>query len=177
MDVMQAGESSPAEGIDAFNRYSFMMRWKFWRRRDAQGGSMAIAIKTISGGQLMGMILPKDSAFINFSNHPSDLWSEAQTDAALSYATRIVDLPFPQVDPTMDEQAIDDFAQSKAEEILSMRPAAVMCQGEFGLSYAVIRRLLDAGIVVLYACSERKVHVNGNVKSVQFDFVRFRRFG
>lgn len=119
----------------------------------------------------------KDSIFINFSNHPSDLWSAVQTEAALSFASRIVDLPFPQVDPSMDEQAIEDLAQSKTKEILSSHPSAVMCQGEFGLSFAVIKKLLNAGIVVLYACSERKVHVNGNVKSVQFDFVRFRRFG
>ena len=120
--------------------------------------------------------MPEDSVFINFSNHPSSAWSAPQTEAALSYASRIVDLPFPQVDPTMDEQSVDDLARERTEEILSFHPAAVMCQGEFGLSFAVIRKLLDAGIVVLYACSERKVHVNGNVKSVQFDFVRFRRF-
>lgn len=125
----------------------------------------------------MQIPMRKDSVFINFSNHPSDLWSAAQTEAALTYAARIVDLPFPQVDPMVDERAIDELAQSKTEEILSMNPSVVMCQGEFGLSFAVIQKLINAGIVVLYACSERKVHVNGNMKSVQFDFVRFRRFG
>lgn len=118
-----------------------------------------------------------ERVFVNFSNHPSDAWTQPQKEAAKFYAPGIVDLPFPSVDPNLDEKALENLAERMTGKILSMNPAAVMCQGEFGLSFAVIRKLLGAGIIVLYACSERKVHVTGNVKSVQFDFVRFRRFG
>lgn len=125
--------------------------------------------------QIMNEMTKK--VFINFSNHPSSTWSEPQIAAALQYADRIIDFPFPSVDPNMDESGLYELAGEIKEKILSMNPAAVMCQGEFGLSFAVIRRLLDAGVTVLHACSERNVTANGNVKTVRFDFVQFRRFG
>lgn len=114
--------------------------------------------------------------FINLSNHPSAEWNDSQIDAALQYADQIIDIPFPVVDPQMDEVGVLNLAEKLTEKILSMGPSAVMCQGEFGLSYAVIKRLLDRGIIVLYACSERKVTSTGNVKTVQFDFIQFRRY-
>lgn len=113
--------------------------------------------------------------FVNFSNHPSTAWTSQQFDAALQYGP-VIDLPFPPVDPFMNEEDLCHLAEVKVGEILALKPAAVMCQGEFGLSFSVTQKLLSAGIVVLYACSERNVQVEGNVKSVRFDFVQFRRF-
>ncbi|MDO5133444.1 MAG: hypothetical protein Q4D81_10760 [Eubacteriales bacterium] len=118
----------------------------------------------------------KSGAFINFSNHPSALWEAAQVKAAEAYGTGIIDILFPQVDPAADEEDVSAVAEKKAAEILSLNPAAVMCQGEFGLSYSVIRRLQDAGVPVLHACSERNVHTVGDTKTVRFEFVRFRKY-
>ena len=118
----------------------------------------------------------KAGLFINFSNHPSDTWTTPQTSAALAYADQIIDIPFPAVDPTMDERGIYDLADKMTSEIMTMNPAAVLCQGEFGLCFSVVRRLQKAGVQVLYACSERKVRVEGSTKTVQFDFVKFRRY-
>ena len=114
--------------------------------------------------------------FINFTNHPSHLWEDAQTRASLEYGNSILDLPFPQVDPMADETELQTLAEEKATEILSLHPAAVLCQGEFGLCFSVIRRLQMAGVQVLYACSERKVREEGSNKTVQFDFVKYRKY-
>lgn len=122
-----------------------------------------------NGEHLRGM-------FINFSNHPSDQWTDAQIKAALIYGAPIIDIPFPQVDPSMSETKIKQLADQAVQNILSMNPSAVMCQGEFGLSFSVTQRLLNANVTVLYACSERKVYVDGNIKTIQFDFVRFRKY-
>lgn len=114
--------------------------------------------------------------FVNFTNHPSPMWENAQTRAALEYGDSIFDLPFPQVDPMADETDLQTLAEEKTAEILSLHPAAVLCQGEFGLCFSVIRRLQTAGVQVLYACSERKVREKGSIKTVQFDFVKFRKY-
>lgn len=114
--------------------------------------------------------------FVNFSNHPSNRWDFSQKKAALRYGASIVDLSFPEVDPALDESGLDRLAEEKYREILALHPAAVMCQGEFGLTFAVVQRLLSAGITVLHACSERNVLTEGNKKIVRFDFVQFRRF-
>lgn len=118
--------------------------------------------------------------FINHTNHPSALWSEAQLKAAERYG-RIRDIPFPAVEPEWDEAEIGRLAREQAERIVADEPAAVLVQGEFTYSYALIGLLQKAGITVLAACSRRctESSVNEQQETVcrsVFRFVRFRRY-
>jgi len=117
---------------------------------------------------------------VNFSNHPSSHWSETQLAAAAHYG-EVRDLPFPSVEPALDENEILLLAERCAGAILRLDPAAVMCQGEFSLCFAVTQLLQQKGVTVLCACSERKaeeyVNEDGSAgKRVEFSFVRFRRY-
>lgn len=81
----------------------------------------------------------------------------------------------------MDEAGVHAIAAAQVEKILSMKPDAVLCQGEMTLSYQVIRRLLQAGILVVAACSERIVTElespdGGRQKLSRFHFCRFRAY-
>ena len=65
--------------------------------------------------------------------------------------------------------------------ILMQKPAAVLCQGEFTLAFAVTERLKAAGVVVLAASSDRVIETeadeNGETRKVSvFRFTRFRRY-
>ncbi len=44
----------------------------------------------------------KKNYFLNISNHPSDKWTEKQLNSALELADQIIDLPFPNINPTWD---------------------------------------------------------------------------
>ena len=118
--------------------------------------------------------------FINFSNHPSAKWQAEQINAAEKYG-KITDIPFPNVSPLAEENDITEMAEKLVDEIMAKSPDAVMCQGEFSLAYAVISRLLNKGVTVLTACSERKTEEkkldNGEVeKNTFFKFVKFRKY-
>ncbi|MBR1598204.1 MAG: hypothetical protein IJ661_04715 [Lachnospiraceae bacterium] len=117
--------------------------------------------------------------FVNFSNHPSERWDKAQLKAATRWG-EIADVPFPNVDPTMSEGDIAGLADEMVEKIMTFQPDAVMCQGEFTLSYAVITSLLQKGIVVVAACSKRivseKVVDGKQQKEVEFAFEQFREY-
>jgi hypothetical protein len=77
-----------------------------------------------------------DNIFINFSNHPSDNWSEQQKIVVYDqYQAQIIDFPFPQVSAFADEEEISVLAKECVETICRYKPKAVMCQGEFGLTY------------------------------------------
>ena len=113
--------------------------------------------------------------FVNFTNHPSSQWGEAQLREAGKYGD-IVDVPFPAVDADADETYIVTLAAEYVDKIRRLAPDAVLCQGEFCLAYRVISLLKGDGITVLAACSDRCVRQNGDVKEVTFYFKRFRRF-
>jgi hypothetical protein len=117
--------------------------------------------------------------FINFSNHGSCGWSKAQIDKALEYG-RIVDLHFPEVPADATSDYIKETASQYTNLILSKAPKAVMCQGEFTLTYATVSALKNHGITVLAACSDREVEEkteNGVTnKSIVFEFVQFREY-
>ena len=114
-------------------------------------------------------------SFVNFSNHPSSQWTREQLDASESYGT-VVDFPFPAVSPDADEKEISDLAQQCLQQILSLNPAAVMCQGEFTLCFQVVNLLKDNNIPVLAACSERKTIEKNGFRLSEFRFVRYRYY-
>lgn len=118
--------------------------------------------------------------FINLTNHPSGRWSSEQTAAAEEYG-EIVDIPFPNVPADADETDVLHIADEYAERITAMNPDAVLCQGEMTLTYLLVEKLTERGIPVLAACSERcadeENRGTGTLKTVEFRFRRFRRYG
>ena len=115
------------------------------------------------------------SIFVNFTNHPSNKWEQSQISAAESYG-RIVDVPFPAVDPKATSQDVRTLASEFVDIIMNHHPAAVLCQGEFTLCYSVINSLKKNGIIVLAACTERMVEENESGKVVKFIFEGFREY-
>lgn len=118
--------------------------------------------------------------FINCSNHHSNMWNKEQRNAAEQWG-EIVDYPFPNISANADEQEICECAEQIVGEIMKMDVSAVMCQGEYTLTYAITTRLLESGIPVLVACSERKTEEiileDGSVqKQSIFRFVKFRKY-
>ena len=118
--------------------------------------------------------------FINYTNHPSANWSEAQRQAAQIYG-EIMDMDFPEIEPQWDEEQVASLACQQAEEIIALKPAAGLVQGEFTFSYALISLLQQAGIRVLAACSQRCTEsvINEKQETIRrsvFKFVRFRQY-
>ena len=121
-----------------------------------------------------------DSVFVNFSNHPSPRWSKEQLAAAETYG-RVIDEPFPAVPADMDEAGVARLADEAAATILAKNPAAVLCQGEFTLAFAVTERLKAKGVTVLAASSDRVLETeadeNGETRKLTvFRFTRFRKY-
>lgn len=113
--------------------------------------------------------------FVNFSNHPSEKWEDEQKKAAQIYG-KLVDVPFPNVLPSASEEEVAQLAEEMVKKIMECQPAAVMCQGEFTLSFQVAAKLKQQNITVVAACSERCVRESGDEKIVKFRFCRFRKF-
>ena len=117
--------------------------------------------------------------FINLTNHPSEQWGEKQKVAAQKYG-KIVDIPFPLVDPAAAPGEISALAGDYTRRILEMQPKAVLCQGEFSFAFAMVTELKKLGVAVLAACSERRATecIQGGTtkKVVEFEFVQFREY-
>ena len=117
--------------------------------------------------------------FVNFSNHPSDKWSDDQKKAAEEYG-EIVDSAFPEVEPTMHTEEVQELADECAQKILTLEPDFVLCQGEFCLAFAVTEILKERGVRVGAACSRRVCEEyveDGVTKKVNtFRFVQFREY-
>ena len=118
--------------------------------------------------------------FVNHTNHPSTHWGREQTAAAQTFG-EIVDVPFPAVNPQSTSEEICELVQSNAEKILEFEPAAVLCQGEFNYTFAMVERLKNFGVTVVAATTERVSHEeilpDGSTRQVStFNFVRFREY-
>ena len=118
--------------------------------------------------------------FVNFSNHPSDRWSKEQLEATQEYG-EVRDYDFPMVNPEDDEKSIDKLADKCTHVILELKPDAVLVQGEFTLSYAVIRKLKEQKVKCMAACSARESteekQVDGSIRKASvFRFCRYREY-
>ena len=118
--------------------------------------------------------------FINHTNHPSSKWSPAQKAAAQAYG-EIVDLPFPTIPAMATEEDVAAMVDETLRHILTLAPSAVLCQGEFTYSYLLIHQLLQHGLTVLSACSERIVKEytdkeGKSQKQATFEFCKFRKY-
>ena len=118
--------------------------------------------------------------FINHTNHASTQWSQEQRTAAKKYG-EIIDLSFPNISADWNEEKISQFVEINAKKIIEMNPAAVLCQGEYNYTYAMINYLKQNNIVVLAAASERvvdeKVQLDGTTQKISsFKFVQFRQY-
>ena len=120
------------------------------------------------------------NAFINHTNHPSSRWEEGQRRAVGKDRT-IIDWPFPSIPADGGEEEVRRLAEENARTILAYRPSAVLVQGEFSYTFALVSILKEAGIPTLSACSERHVSErtdeNGEtVRESRFAFRRFRTY-
>jgi len=121
---------------------------------------------------------------INFSNHPSDSWSEAQLDEAKKRYGPIEDHPFPAIDPHWPKATILTKArahsQNLSERLQSTADSyedAVHVMGELTFCFALVLELKAEGITCIASTTHRNVvtQANGD-KQVSFQFVRFRAY-
>ena len=121
-----------------------------------------------------------EKIFVNHTNHASANWSAEQTAAAKSYG-KIVDLPFPEVPPNFTAEEVRQMVLKNLQAILELKPVAVLCQGEFNYTVAMVEELKKNKIPVMAATSERIVSEivaeDGSTKKIStFKFVNFRSY-
>lgn len=116
------------------------------------------------------------ACFVNLSNHPIAKWDDAQMQAARNLAERVQDVMFPVVPPDADEKVIGTLADKCLAQIPRETTHALV-QGEFTLTFELVRRLQARGITCLAATTARNVEEEANGRKVSsFAFVRFRAY-
>lgn len=120
----------------------------------------------------------KSSLFINLTNHPSEKWGEKQRSEALALGP-IVDIPFPMVDSSCDEQQMAELVTEYEKKILKVsadKKPIVHVMGELNFTYSLVNRLRQRGIVCVASTTERVVEDCEGKKVSTFTFVKFRRY-
>lgn len=117
---------------------------------------------------------------INCTNHPYEIWNDAQRKAAEVYG-EVVDFPFPHIDPELTVEDLRKLTEDCCEKIKVRSPAAVMVAGEFTFTFMLVDKLIRDGITVICSCSRRmtvesKKDDGTNEKKSVFLFERFREY-
>lgn len=115
---------------------------------------------------------------LNLSNHPSSSWPEKQMQQAKAQYGHVVDMPFPQIDPTLDEAGLADLTGQYATNVMEMKPKAVHLMGELTFCFALVQLLQFHGITCLASTTHRTTEdLPDGTKVSKFEFVRFRQYG
>ncbi len=113
---------------------------------------------------------------LNLSNHPSPKWPQNQIVAALALYGEIIDLPFPQISPHLDSDALDMLVEQFELQIRKIDPTVVHIMGEMTFTFRLVKKLMDKGIFCIASTTERISDVQNGIKSSVFQFVQFRRY-
>lgn len=118
--------------------------------------------------------------FVNLSNHSSEYWNDNQIAAAKRYG-KIVDIQFPVIDASGDENYINDLVAEWYNRIIELaadgeEELVVHIMGESCFTYLLVSRLLSANIRCVASTTNRDVVYNDGKKEVIFDFIRFREY-
>ena len=118
--------------------------------------------------------------FINVSNHKHESWSKEQMEMANSYG-KVIDLPFPAVNPSASIEEIKTLAYNYFEKIKEYDNPVVMIQGEYTFTYKLVSLCLQNSIKAVSACTERvvteRICEDGTTeKNSVFKFVQFREY-
>ncbi len=119
---------------------------------------------------------------INLSNHPVVTWSDEQIKTAEKQFGKIMDLPFPKINPKLNEKEVENIADDYFDRIISIlkeskdNANAVHVMGELNFTFIIVTKLLEKGIVCIVSTTERNTKELGNKKLTVFNFVRFREY-
>jgi hypothetical protein len=127
--------------------------------------------------------------FINFSNHPSEKWSDKQFNTALDMVDNgsIIDVPFPNVDPEMTTE--DIIALAKDMFYKNIMDVIAECDfpdyiilhvmGEMSFTYNfvnIVKNFKGENIDCVVSTTKRNVVEKDGVKTSVFEFVQFRKY-
>ena len=132
---------------------------------------------------------------INLSNHPLPQWSEKQIQEANKLFGEIVDLPFPQINPSCDTSEIRRLANEYLQKIIEIdnqqklikaqtddgvfsgHLVVVHIMGELTFCFMLIDLLRNEGIKCVASTTQRNViEQEAGKKTLLFSFVRFRDY-
>ncbi len=121
-----------------------------------------------------------DSTFVNWSNHPYEIWDASQLTAAREYG-KLDYIPFPDVPPDSSIEDIISLAESLVDEFVKKYPdteqVVTMIQGEMTLLYHLLKLLENKGYRVVAATSQRDNQLLPDGKELKtFKFSGFRDY-
>jgi len=113
---------------------------------------------------------------LNLSNHPSNLWPQNQLKLAQQLYHSITDLPFPKVAPESNSDQLEMLVEEYELLVRKANPIAVHIMGELTFTHRLVNKLKAIGIPCIASTTERKVSIDNNIKTSQFQFVQFRDY-
>jgi len=113
---------------------------------------------------------------LNLSNHPVSHWPANQLQSAQELYSTVNDIPFPQIDPAMNSDKLEELVKEYITKIIQANPTAVHIMGELTFTYRLVSKLNAIGIPCIASTTERKAAIENNIKTSQFQFVQFRPY-
>ena len=119
---------------------------------------------------------------INLSNHPFENWETAQKETALKLYCSVVDIPFPDVDPAINTEAVVRLCTEYLSKCISIfgklfQPMdAIHITGEHCFVFQFVTIAKAQGLPCVCATTNRFVTYKDNIKVPGFQFVQFRNY-
>ena len=121
---------------------------------------------------------------INLSNHSQTKWDSRQIKAAENKYGNVLDMPFPNIDPSYSTEEVYELVKKYYFKIVKifddcandLTNKVVHIQGEFTFVFQLVSLLKESDIICVASTSNRMISEEGNKKIIEFNFVQFRMY-
>jgi len=125
----------------------------------------------------------KGIMLLNLTNHPSEKWTDEQKNVAKQMFGGIIDMQFPDIDPTGNEEYISNLTNEYLKKILSIKNSlpnneelVVHIMGEQTFCFSLINKLLENDILCVASTTQRIAVEKDGIKTSVFKFCKFRYY-
>ena len=127
------------------------------------------------------LLEPERGVLVNLSGRSYETWSPEQLEATKKIASKVVDVPYPNIPPTASTKELIKIVDITMSEVMNYNPKTVLCGAEMVTTHKFVNNLQRNGIKVINATSERvsceRLNNDGTVtKEVKFEFKQFRDY-
>ncbi len=119
---------------------------------------------------------------INLSNHHSDFWDGIQKQSVESRFGKIIDLPFPNIDPMADIEEVSNLANKYFQQCASHLvqhdgyPDVIHVTGEHTFTFTFVTLAKANGIKCVCSTTPRIVETTDGIKTSVFRFIQLRSY-
>ena len=108
------------------------------------------------------LVEPEKGVLVNLSGRSYETWSPEQLEATKEFASKVVDVPYPNIPSSATQEQIGEIMKTTLEKVIDANPKVVMCMGENITCHNFVKELEKLNIQTVATVTKPMIEIIKN---------------